>query len=263
MNALPFLSRLFHLSLVAEKDLDSMPPLRDDILTLRYIAELWSRELSGIRTADEIEAELLAGFWRGEFAVRHKTGTKRQIYRSAMLRGVNLKREHPGFSFVDSADLIPSQLVEHADGGATVDLRQYIVLPSDPNQWTDDLREAGYEALAETALEDYDPLILPVMATFSITKEVFANFCDESGRERPRFWFVKGRNDKWTARSERNVEKWFKGITRGAKRKPKSVYRAEAAKLFNVPGKAFDRIWKRLAPEAWERSGPVVRSDRK
>ena len=241
-----------------------MLPLRDDVLRLLYIAELWSRELGGIRTADEIENELLSAFWRGELVVHHQSGSsRRQIDRSAMLGELNVRREHLGFSFVDSADLIPPLTIIHADRSVSIDRRRYIILPIDAARWTDDFQRSAYEALAEMGLGDFDPLVTPVLAGLSVTKEAFANFCDEGGYDRPRFWFEERRKAQWTVRREREAERWFGEIAKGKKRKSKSRYHAEAVSLFpGLPEKAFNRIWRRSAPEEWKRSGPVIRSPR-
>src|SRR6266496_3711370 len=112
-----------------------MLPMRNKVLQLGIIAEYWTREIMGIRTAAEIEAELLAAYWRGDLPVLYE-GATRSIDRAGMLRAVNLKREHPAFSFIDIAQTIPPRSVKHSDGSVSIDVRRYIVLPSDQAQWT-------------------------------------------------------------------------------------------------------------------------------
>jgi hypothetical protein len=242
-----------------------MLPLRTAFLRLLYIAELWSRELAGIRTANEIENELLAAFWRGQLAVV-TVHNLHPIDRQSLLKGINAARklipEHPGFMFVDCAEMIPPGVEVHPDGSVIIDRGLYVVLPADDADWTDEILQAAYDQFAKIPIEDFDELLKPPIYGLGATREAFAAFCDEIGYERPRFWFRKSRHDNWTARREREAETWFKGIAKGPKRKTKSAYRDEAAKQFDVPAKAFSRIWEKFAPDTWKRPGPVIRRNR-
>ena len=146
-----------------------MLPVRKNALRLDAIAEFWSREVSGIRTANEIEVELFGAFWRDELAVVFE-GAVKPVHRAVVLRLVNSKREHPGFSLVDSANLIPPKVTKHDDGSVTVDARRYIILPSDPAQWLEDVLRSAYEVLADVKLSEFDPIFFPVFEGFAATK---------------------------------------------------------------------------------------------
>jgi len=236
-----------------------MLPIRASVLRLDRTAEYWSRELIRVRTTAEIEGELRSAFWRDELELVYEISAK-AIDREAVLRGINMRRDHPGFTLVDGGEMIPAPAVEDASGGVTIDLRRYIVLPSDPAQWTDEILCSAYDAMAEVELADFDELIKPAIRMFSVTRDALAGYCDRIGCDRPRFWFGAERGRKWIARLQRDAETWLKQIASGPKRKPKSAYFADALERFpGLPRKAFDRIWNRVVPLNWKRSGPTVR----
>ena len=135
-----------------------MLPIRKNVLPLAQIAELWSREIAGVRTAADIHAELLRAFWLGQLPARFE-GSAKEIGRADMLRVLNLRREHPGFLLVEPSDAGPSKMTKHSDGSVSVDLRRFIRLPVDPAQWTDDLVNAACEALAEVVPADFGDAI--------------------------------------------------------------------------------------------------------
>jgi hypothetical protein len=181
--------------------------------------------------------------------------------RKNVLRAINSMRmlEHPGFVLLDCAEMIPPKLVTHSDGSATVDLQCYIILPSNCNDWTDEIIRAAYDEFAKLSRDDFHDLTKPVVHGLYITKEALAAYCDEIGCNPPGFWFSAERGKKWTARRQRQAEAWLKAIASGPKRKPKSAYFTDAVKEFQgLPRKAFNRIWDRVVPLSWKRSGPVV-----
>jgi hypothetical protein len=242
-----------------------MLPIRENVLYLSEIAEYWSRELHGLRTPYEIFPELLSAFWQGHLAVV-TVHNLHPIGRQSLLKAINAARklipEHPGFTFVDCTQMIPPGVEMHPDGSITIDRGPYVVLPADNGDWTDEINQGAYDQFAKIPIGDFDELLKPGIYGLGATRDALAAFCDEIGYERPRFWFRQSRRDNWTARREREAERWFKGIAKGPKCKTKSAYRAEAAKQLAVPAKAFDRIWEKFAPETWKRSGPAIRSNR-
>ena len=141
-----------------------------------------------MRTSAEIFQELLSAFWRGELAL--VGGNERQIiYPETFLKYIALKRDHPGFTLVDSPEMIPPKLTERLDGGVMIDLQTYIVLPSDHALWTSEIISAACDQLANLSLEHYHDLIQPAVFALRCTKQSLAGYCEGMGYDRPRFWF--------------------------------------------------------------------------
>jgi hypothetical protein len=165
-----------------------MLPIHENTLSLRWIAEYWSREIGGLRTTAEVHHELLAAFWRGELGV--VGGDDRKIVdRATFLRWVALERDHPGFVLVDSPEEIPPKATMHPDGAVTVDLQTYIALPSDQSLWTDDIVGTACDELAKLSLEDYHDLLKPGVNALRSTRQNLASYCETSAFALPRFWF--------------------------------------------------------------------------
>jgi hypothetical protein len=232
-------------------------PIRKDVLNFGELAELWSRELDGIRSTSEIEDELLASFWRGEIEARYE-GAARNVDRTAMLRILNLNREHPGFRLVE--DRLRPTFVREADGGITLNVPPpQIVLPCDPKLWTKDLLGAAFAALADLTLGDFGPAVMPLLAALAVTKDGFARFCHEQGCSRPRFWFQQESASERKARYQRELTKWLRQLARERKTKSKSAYFEDAKDL--LPGlsrKVFDSCWAKIMPASWKQSGPAT-----
>jgi hypothetical protein len=173
-----------------------MLPIRENVLHLDQIAEYWSRELGGVRTPPEIYAELLAAFWQGALVVVHAHNLY-PIDRESMLKAIDStpNLEHPGFTLVDSAEMIPPKVEQHPDGRVTVDQGIYIVLPLDHTDWTDEIVRAAYDEFAKLSFDDFHELLKPPIYGLGATQEAFAAYCDLMGWGRPRFWFGKER--KW------------------------------------------------------------------
>jgi hypothetical protein len=238
-----------------------MLPIRDDVLQLEIIAEYWSREIAGVRTMAEIHDELLCAFWQNELTVFGSSGETR-VDRRRLLESIRLKSDHPGFTVVE-VEMIPPGKEEHPDGSITVDVTNYVVLPSNETRWTSDICEAAYRTLAAMSFEDFHDLLKPGLHALSTTREALADYCDSVGYDLPRFWFGRVRTNKWTARRERDAEKWLTEQAKGRKQKAKAEYFAAAAKQFNgLPRKAFNRIWNRVVPVEWKGPGPVIRTHR-
>jgi hypothetical protein len=238
-----------------------MLPIRESVLHLTEIAEYWSRELDSVRTQPEIYAELLGAFWQRELAAVH-VHNLHPIDRESVLEAINSTRnlEHPGFTLVETAERIPPKVEQHQDGSVTIDRGFYIVLPPDPTDWTDEIVRTVYDQFAKLSLADFHEWVKPLIYSLGATQEALAAYCGLMRWDLPRFWFGKDRANKWTVRRQRDAQVWLGRIASGQKRQPKSAYFADASKEFpGLSRKNFDRIWIRVVPENWKRSGPVVR----
>jgi len=238
-----------------------MLPLPDKALRLNVLAEYWSRELQGQRTAAEIHRELLSAFWRDELEVSRSNGDP--VDRRGLLESVGHQSQHPGFVVVDSADMIPPGIVDLPNGGVIVDLTKYVVIPSDRSRWTEAIIKDAYSAFATLSLEDFHDLLKPILWALYMTKENLAVYCENLAYAPPRFWFGTQRQPKWTIRDEKKFTAWLKEISSGPKLKSKQAYFDDAHKKFPaIPWKVFVRIWGGTVPKEWKRPGPVVRSRR-
>ena len=165
-----------------------MLPLVYNVLRLDEIAEYWSREIGGVRTTTEIYNELLSAFWHNRLTIFGSSGEAR-VDRRGLLRSVRLKSEHPGFAVLASVKMIPPAMKKHPDGGATVNLMKYIILPSDEADWSDDILEAAYRILVKMSFDDYHGVLIPGLLALSTTQEALGLYCDMKGYARPMFWF--------------------------------------------------------------------------
>jgi hypothetical protein len=233
-----------------------MLPLRNTVLPLYEIAEYWSRELNDVRHSDDIFDELLAGFWLDKLRVTGSGGNNK-VDRLAILREVNRRRVHCGFSLTENwADRPYSEPLP--SGGIRIDITHYVILPTDDSAWTDGLVAAAYEQMAMLSFDDFDNLIRPGLLALHTTHDAVREFCDMMGYRLPRFWFLADNDRIWNSQRERMAENWFRQVVKGAKEKPRAAYLAAAQKEFpGMPEDAFDRIWRKIAPADWKKPGPV------
>jgi hypothetical protein len=155
-----------------------MLPRVDRVLSLGEIAEYWARELNHVRTTQEIHDELLSAFWKDELIV-YGTGGTTLVDRRRFLESIKLISEHPGFTLVDSRDAIPPSAITLPDGGISIDLTIYVVLPADIKTWSDDIIETAYEMLSTVSFEDFHHLVRPGLRALSTTHEALGSYCDK------------------------------------------------------------------------------------
>jgi hypothetical protein len=171
-----------------------MLPIRDEVLPLHVLAEYWSRELAGIRTAAEIHDELLSAFWQDELMVFGPSGENR-LDRKQILGWLTFQREHPGFIVVDNAESIPPRSQELSNGGLRIDLREYLVIPQDQSHWTEDILSKAYRVLTVMSFEDFHDLLKPGFRAYHTTQLALTEYCHSMGYELPRFWFGTEKRD--------------------------------------------------------------------
>jgi hypothetical protein len=164
-----------------------MLPLAKNVLSLEEIAEYWSREINGIRTAPEIFNELLAAFWRSRLVLYGTTG-RTPVDRRGLLRAISKFPEHPGFTIVESVDSIPLTATYRLDGGISIDTTVYVILPLDHDHWSNDIIESASEALADRSFEDFDGMMARGLRLLGSTREALGIYCELMGYNFPRFW---------------------------------------------------------------------------
>jgi hypothetical protein len=236
-----------------------MLPLPARVLSLEEIAKYWSREIGGVRTTDEIFDQLLSAFWLGELQLTGSRGDN-QIDRHTVMKWVNRRRQHPGFTLIENLGERPSGTTSMPDGSVLVDITKYIILPSNEASWTNDLIDAALARLSNMSVIDFDDLIRPGFYALRTTRARLQAYCQTIGYALPRFWFSGDHTLRWNIRRENEAKAWFRQIAVGPKRKSKSQYFADALKEFpNISRDAFDRIWRDVVPPVWQKSGPVNR----
>ena len=164
-----------------------MLPISGNSLSLEMVAEYWSREVAGVRRMPEIYDELLAAFWNGKLAVFGGSGIR--VDRPRFLKLLRSKLEHPGFTFVDSKDMVPPKVEKHPDGSVTIDQMEYIVLPEDETRWTNEIVEMACRTLTTMSFDDYHDLLKPGLRLLNTTRESLATYCKFLGYNVPGFWF--------------------------------------------------------------------------
>src|SRR4051794_18903506 len=100
-----------------------------------------------------------------------------------------MKSEHPGFTFVDTPNIMPSAFEKQSDGSIIIDTTTYVVLSSDDSNWTDDIVETAYRRLATMSFEDFHDLLKSGLRALSTTRDELAKYCAMKSYDLPRFWF--------------------------------------------------------------------------
>lgn len=165
-----------------------MYPLADSRLTLPEIAKHWVRDLPQHPPEAEILDYLIKSFWRGDFEPFASTSSG-IIARRQALRAVAQSGPHPGLVICPAADSVPPSSVPTDDGGVTVDLTTYVVIPDSEENWSAKVLDAAYAILGTCSLSGFSENFVIGMRLQSLTKEQFGAFCDLRHHPRPGFWF--------------------------------------------------------------------------
>jgi hypothetical protein len=165
-----------------------MYPLPDTTLTLPELAKHWVRYLPRKTPKAEVLDYLVQSLWRGDFET-FASAAGGIISRRQALRAVALSAPHLGFTLCPTAESIPPATTPTDDGGVIVDTTIYIVLPDDERDWSADIVEEAYTALAACSLNAFAQNFVIGMWGQSLTRDQFGAFCDLRDHRRPGFWF--------------------------------------------------------------------------
>jgi hypothetical protein len=181
--------RVSHDGKRSNRDLGQLQAVvRAKALRLFKLAEYQARSMGEVRSEEDIHSELLSAFWLGELqAVNEESHSP--INRFNVLDAVARTREHPGFTLVETADLLPQKVQIHPDGSVTVDSTNYVVLPKNKDDRTDEIAREALAKLAKTRFDDFADAIRPVLYGLAVRKEAYGQYCDLLELERPPFWF--------------------------------------------------------------------------
>ncbi len=172
---------------------------------------------------------------------------------------------HPQIHTHQDETTMSSGVIELEDGSIEVDLSTHIRLPTDPNQWTEEVIGQACSQLSTCELDAYDKVFQRGFRLQEIARSQLAECCDRTGLPRPRFWFAKGTDTgrKLTAAASTICRRWFRKQIGQVKRGSKDQYWSEAMQNFEgLSRRAFDEIWRDLAPNSWKKSGAPRKRDK-
>lgn len=105
-----------------------MFPLPETSLSISQIAGHWSRELPGMPPARDQLNRPLSAFWSGDLRAS-LPGKSADESRQKLLDMIRRAAPLPGIRVAPSLADIPPSVIDEPDGGATVHLVKWIVLP--------------------------------------------------------------------------------------------------------------------------------------
>jgi hypothetical protein len=235
-----------------------MYPLADDRLPLDRVAETWSRCIEPAASQAELQAELLRAAWRGELCLYYvgQKAIPRRVFIDQLVRDA----DHAKILIAHSAETLPPEQEEHADGSVTVDLRPRLFVPPDLDQLTPESIRAACTVIAGLDLDVYPPTLLARMEFHALDRKEFGVLCDARAWPRPPFWFSQEKKfekgiSRKRARQIVEFRAWFSDQIVG-ERRSRSKFWSLARSKFNELLKAdFDSAWAVLAPAAWSEPG--------
>src|SRR5215472_12697763 len=107
----------------------SRPVITAQALGFALLAKYQARSVGEVRSANKIMSDLLRAFWLRELTGVTFSGLLRDL--AAILRGIAVQREHPGFALVEREEET-SPAVERRPDGGRINLKVRILLPADP-----------------------------------------------------------------------------------------------------------------------------------
>ena len=244
-----------------------MYPLKHQKLLLPDVAYHWRRFVEGSPTAEELSDLLLAGFWRGELILRGdgRAPLSREAALGALrdtvvgAQGIDQVAVDLAFWAKDEEGELGPRERWRPDGGVEVDPRTRVRLPATPQDWSEEVLEAAFAALAEVSLKR-----LPLTFRFGVDaqqvlKADFARFCDLNGYARPAFWFGPSERKpqpRTTAATVARFHRWFAQQVQGPQLYSREDYCRLAQREFaGLSASQFNEEWGRSAPEAWKKPG--------
>jgi hypothetical protein len=163
-----------------------MFPIGDATLSFREIANYWSREIQPPASRNELLRVLESAWWLGE--IRGNSRLSRLEFLKGMYRTLH-DRDDLGIIFIVMDDAEKSRVEELPAGGALVDLRRRIPLPSgDTEMWNESTCSDAFRALAETSSTESYPDVRPIFASIELGHEEFIRWAAKRGFSKPRFW---------------------------------------------------------------------------
>jgi hypothetical protein len=249
-----------------------MSPLSYPWLYLLPVADHWSRSDPEQGSQDDILDALIKSYWRGEIEIDTRAissdGDHGRRLLLRMLRFIT-PPEHKHLIFFEGDDEPEPDLISVyvRNDEIMLDINARVKLPEDPADWTeDDLNKACHE-MASLRIKYYPPAALPILQLAKIHRDQVAVFCDVNGWPRPSFWFAAAQPSSPVATKTADLvqcRRWLREQARRLARPRKAELLAEAKRRFpSLSQRAFQQLWRELAPEAWHKAGrPPIRPRR-
>jgi hypothetical protein len=162
-----------------------LPPISSNLsLSIREIAEHWSREIRPPASPREIREEMTRSWWRGELPI---TGGSQAI---EVLRSLHGAGHRYAVVFVGEGHEPPPISMPLDDGGVEVDVRVRLPVPNgNPDTWNEDNCREALEALASNWRETaFEPLASALTVAITLTPGQFFGWVDKHEFDRPVFW---------------------------------------------------------------------------
>jgi hypothetical protein len=162
-----------------------MFPISKDKLSIGEISDYWSREIQPKTSQLEIRGLLEGAWWRGEIIGDAQVSRLQQLKNMFKFKG----RKDVRIVFVVDQEASAPQITELPGGGAEVDIRPRVCVPSSRTDlWTVDSCAAAFQNLAETTSVGDFPLIAPALSAINVTRDEFLGWIASRGYRVPTFW---------------------------------------------------------------------------
>jgi hypothetical protein len=201
-----------------------MFPVSADNLSLREIADYWSREIKPAATFIELLRLLESAWWRGEIVGEDG------VSRLALIKHLFQSGHDFGIVFVVGDESGLPGITEVPDGTVEVEIRPRIRAPStDTERWNDTDCAPAYESLAATPVLASDPTIGPVLSGINLSHQEFTHWLERCHYGQPTFWTRMVANEDTSRLSDQPQSDASTSSPRRRGRKPEKLLQVKEA----------------------------------
>jgi hypothetical protein len=163
-----------------------MFPINERKLSIADVANYWSREIHPPASQMELLATMVGAWWGGDLLAN--LPVSRVVLLKQMFKSMH-GRADAGLVFVTPDDPGPPEVTELSDGGAEVDVRPRIPVPSNnPEDWSEPACGRAFEVLAKiSSVEGYGDFV-PVLFRIELCHDEFTSWLRRRRYDIPSFW---------------------------------------------------------------------------
>jgi hypothetical protein len=162
-----------------------MFPISKETLSFREISDYWSREIKPPASPTELLNLLINAWWRGEIV---GDGPPRVQFLSKIFRSMS-KSDYPSIVFTSGHEAGPSQFHMLPDGGAVVDIRPRIRVPSSTTDaWDEAACDPAFRSLGEIEWVESRFELLFHFGWFNLSRDEFMKWVTDRRYLMPTFW---------------------------------------------------------------------------